>query len=108
MWSLDTHELNIESMKKKVNNVNFIYYPFGQLPDLESLLFDMVFVDGPQGDRSRELAVANKIAKKVIYCHDWGRCQTYEALDPKWKPLWQGKQRWAGGEIGQHIFVTEL
>jgi hypothetical protein len=61
MWSLDIHELNIRSMKEKVNNVHFIHYGLGHLPDLEHMRFDMVFVDGPSGDRSRELAVANKI-----------------------------------------------
>jgi hypothetical protein len=56
------------------NIAEFHWYPDSDhLPDFEALYpgrkWDFVFVDGPQ-ERSREVALAMKLANKFIYLHD--------------------------------------
>lgn len=90
MWSLDILESHIERMESILPAVKFIHYSKG-LPLRPSKSFDMVFVDGPAGDRSRELTIANEAAIRVIYCHDWGRGQETVELDGRWKMIDRNK-----------------
>lgn len=84
LWSLDILKWHIDRMKEALPGVKFIHYEKGYVPEIDRK-FDMVFVDGPAGDRSKELTLANKIALKVIYCHDWARGQKTVKLDSRWE-----------------------
>lgn len=84
VWSLDILEPHFEKMRAAVPGVKFIHYEKGHVPEINRK-FDMVFVDGPSGDRSKELTISNEVALKVIYCHDWGRRQETVKLDGRWK-----------------------
>jgi len=90
IWSLDILGWHVDRMKEALPEVKFINYVKGHLPEIDRK-FDMIFVDGPAGDRSRELTVANMVATKVIYCHDWGRGQETVKLDNKWEMLDRNK-----------------
>lgn len=90
IWSLDILEQHVERMRTALPNVKFIHYSKGN-PPRPGRSFDMVFVDGPAGDRSRELAIANKVAIRVIYCHDWGRGQETVKLDSRWSMVSKNK-----------------
>lgn len=87
--SLDVLEWHIERMKVALPRVQFIQYSPEKVPKIDEK-FDMVFVDGPAG-RFYELTAANKLATKVIYCHDWGRGQDLVMLDKKWKVISKNK-----------------
>jgi len=81
--SMDILGWHVENMRKVLPEVEFVLYEKGKVPEVEAR-FDMVFVDGPAGDRSQELKKANEVAVKVIYCHDWGRGQNEVQLDERW------------------------
>ena len=68
----------------KTPDVELIHYEVGNLPTFDEK-FDMVFVDGPGGNRTRELVLAKELAIKVIYCHDWGRGQEEVRPDGEWE-----------------------
>jgi hypothetical protein len=80
---MDILAWHVENMRKVLPDVEFVLYEKGAVPEV-SERFDMVFVDGPSGNRSMELRVANKAAVKVLFCHDWARGQPEVKLDERW------------------------
>jgi hypothetical protein len=84
LWSCDILKWHSERMRYAVPGVKFIHYELGVMPEIDRK-FDMVFVDGPSGDRSKELALANKVATKLIFCDDWARGQDTVTMDSKWE-----------------------
>jgi predicted O-methyltransferase YrrM len=76
LTSCDLLREHIAVLKKHqgYKHVDFIAYgEDGSLPDIEALYpgkkWDFVFVDGPQ-ERSKEVRLAMKLARKWIYLHD--------------------------------------
>ena len=73
----DVHKEHVETYQKLLplkNHAVFHHYEYGEDgPPVEKLYpgrtWDFVFVDGPQ-ERSREVAVAMRVARKFIYLHD--------------------------------------
>jgi len=70
---LKNHTQMLSELLSLKSTVEIIHYEYGTPPDFEALYpgrkWDFVFVDGPQ-ERSREVALAMKLANKFIYLHD--------------------------------------
>ena len=88
--SMDILGWHIERMKIALPRVQFILYKKNEVPKITEK-FDMVFVDGPAGSRFHELTAANRVATKVIFCHDWARGQDRVMLDERWKTISKNK-----------------
>lgn len=89
-----------------LNPISIVHYPVGSPPD-PGKEFDLVFVDGPVGDRSKELEVGLCRARKILVCHDWGRGQDKVHIPDCWVSMADIDGAVVKGTKAIHTYVRE-